>query len=55
MGHEPVVALEVSEDRARLGAGKDDRELGRASNAFYSSDEIKFSIEDLLVEEKQRT
>jgi hypothetical protein len=53
MGHESVVALEVGEESAGLGAGKDDRNLGRPFDSLDLVNEIEFAVEHLLVKKQE--
>ncbi len=53
MNHEAVIAFEMGEDGARLGAGEHDGEFSRAAHAFHAGDEIQFPIEHLPIEEKE--
>src|SRR3954469_26047776 len=52
MRHEPVVALQSSQNGARFDASKDDRNF-RWTFGALKVDQLQFPFEDLLIEKKQ--
>ena len=53
MSHEAVVAFQVGKDGTGFGAGEDDGQLRRPTDALDPVNVFEFSIKDLPIEEKQ--
>jgi hypothetical protein len=53
VNHEAVLAFDLGEDGAGLGASEDDGQFGRTADALDPGDVLELSIEDLLVEKKE--
>jgi len=52
--HEPVITFEMDKDRPGFTRREDDRNFGRTFSPLDVIEEIKFPIEDVLIQKEQR-
>jgi hypothetical protein len=53
LGHESIIAFEMSEDSAGFCFSEDDGNPGGAASALNAGNEIEFAVEHLLIKKKQ--
>jgi len=51
--HEPIIPFELGKDGPDFGAGKDDRKLRRAPDAFHAGEVLELPLEDLPIKEEE--
>ena len=53
LGHEGIIAFEISEDSAGFRFAENDGNASGAANALNAGNEIEFAVEQLLIKKKQ--